>query len=191
MILVPCGGFDSTEKLPCTRCIRFCILSSPNHRFFFASSTSKPAPASLTTSRTASSMPDCSMANRLIPLYLTAFCSVSCATRKSVGETSFGKSSGTFLSENSISTWCCLEHLDSDDRQIGSSLYVARRLKIEGSKTRIVFLSVATDIDQVTACFAAGGDAYVSKTSILTDLIYAINEVLAGRTFVSAEISFS
>jgi DNA-binding NarL/FixJ family response regulator len=68
---------------------------------------------------------------------------------------------------------------------------VARRLKIEGSKTRIVFLSVATDIDQVTACFAAGGDAYVSKTSILTDLIYAINEVLAGRTFVSAEISFS
>lgn len=67
---------------------------------------------------------------------------------------------------------------------------VARRLKIEGCKTRIVFLSVATDIDQVTACFAAGGDAYVSKMSILTELIYAINEVLAGRKFVSAEISF-
>lgn len=67
---------------------------------------------------------------------------------------------------------------------------VARRLRLEGCKTRIVFLSVATDIDQVTACFAAGGDAYVSKMSIVTDLIYAIKEVLAGRTFVSDEISF-
>jgi DNA-binding NarL/FixJ family response regulator len=67
---------------------------------------------------------------------------------------------------------------------------VARRLKIEGCKTKVVFLSVSTDVDQVTACFAAGGNAYVSKMSILNDLIYAIKEVLAGRTFVSAEISF-
>ena len=53
MILVPSPRLDSTEKVPCTRCIRSCILSSPNPRFFFASSTSKPAPASLTTSSTA------------------------------------------------------------------------------------------------------------------------------------------
>lgn len=62
---------------------------------------------------------------------------------------------------------------------------VAKRLKIQGCKTKIVFLSVFGDVDQVTSCFAAGGDAYVSKMRMATDLIYAITEVLAGRTFVS------
>jgi DNA-binding NarL/FixJ family response regulator len=64
---------------------------------------------------------------------------------------------------------------------------VARRLKVQGCKAKIVFLSVATDIDQVVACFAAGGDGYVSKMRMGTDLIYAIKEVLAGRTFVSPD----
>src|SRR5258708_14171872 len=41
-----------------------------------------PISASLTTSRTASSKPDSSMANWLTPLYFTALCSASCATRK-------------------------------------------------------------------------------------------------------------
>ena len=50
MILVPCHGFDSTENLPCKRCIRSCILSRPSPFLLFASSTSKPVPASLTTS---------------------------------------------------------------------------------------------------------------------------------------------
>ena len=66
---------------------------------------------------------------------------------------------------------------------------VARRLKIQGCKTKIVFLSVSGDIDQVTSCLAAGGDAYVSKMRMGTDLIYAITEVLAGRTFVSPKAS--
>ena len=62
---------------------------------------------------------------------------------------------------------------------------VARRLKAQGCKAKIVFLSVATDVDQINTCFAAGGDAYVSKLRMATDLSYAITEVLAGRTFVS------
>lgn len=66
---------------------------------------------------------------------------------------------------------------------------VARRLKVQGCKAKIVFLSVSRDIDQVTACLAAGGDAYVSKMRMGTDLIYAITEALAGRTFVSPEAS--
>jgi hypothetical protein len=60
--------------------------------FFFASPTSKPAPASLTTSRTTSSIPDSSMKNWLTPLYVTALCSASCVPRKRESETSFGKS---------------------------------------------------------------------------------------------------
>jgi DNA-binding NarL/FixJ family response regulator len=64
---------------------------------------------------------------------------------------------------------------------------VARRLKAQGCKAKIVFLSVSRDIDQVTACFAEGGDAYVSKVRMATDLVHAIAEVLAGRTFISPE----
>jgi DNA-binding NarL/FixJ family response regulator len=62
---------------------------------------------------------------------------------------------------------------------------VARRRKVQGCKAKIVFLSVFSDVDQVADCFAAGGDAYVSKMRMGTDLIYALTEVLAGRTFVS------
>lgn len=64
---------------------------------------------------------------------------------------------------------------------------VARRLKAQGCIAKIVFLSVSRDIDQITACFAAGGDAYVFKTQMGTELIHAIAEVLAGRTYVSPE----
>jgi DNA-binding NarL/FixJ family response regulator len=62
---------------------------------------------------------------------------------------------------------------------------VARRLKAQGCNAKIVFISVSRDMDQITACLAAGGDAYVSKMRIGTDLIYAITQVLAGRSFVS------
>jgi DNA-binding NarL/FixJ family response regulator len=62
---------------------------------------------------------------------------------------------------------------------------VVRRLKIQSCKAKVVFLSLFPDTDQVSSCFAAGGDAYVSKMRMGTDLIYAITEVLAGRTFIS------
>jgi len=65
---------------------------------------------------------------------------------------------------------------------------VARRLKAQGCNSKIVFISVSKDLNQVTACLAAGGDAYVSKMRMGTDLIYAITEVLAGRRFVSPDI---
>src|SRR5262249_6295542 len=62
---------------------------------------------------------------------------------------------------------------------------VARHLKAEGSNAKLVFLSVFSDVDQVTSFLAAGGDACVSKMRMATDLFCAIQEVLAGRTFVS------
>ena len=65
---------------------------------------------------------------------------------------------------------------------------VARRLKAQGCNAKIVFISVSTDLNQIRACLAAGGDAYVSKMRMGTDLIYAITEVLAGRTFVSPHV---
>jgi|SRR5215472_13368729 len=64
---------------------------------------------------------------------------------------------------------------------------VARRVKAQGCNAKIVFISVSTDLNQITACLGAGGDAYVSKMRMAADLIYAINEVLAGRRFVSPD----
>ena len=64
---------------------------------------------------------------------------------------------------------------------------VARRLKAQGCNAKIVFISVARNLDQIMACLEAGGDAYVSKIRLATDLIYAISEVLAGRRFVSPD----
>jgi DNA-binding NarL/FixJ family response regulator len=65
---------------------------------------------------------------------------------------------------------------------------VARRLKAQGCNAKIVFISVSQDLNQITACLAAGGDAYVSKMRMGTDLIDAISEVLAGRRFVSPDV---
>ena len=65
---------------------------------------------------------------------------------------------------------------------------VARRLKAQGCNAKIVFISVSKDLDQITACLAAGGDAYVSKMRMATDLINAITEVLAGKRFVSPDV---
>ena len=65
---------------------------------------------------------------------------------------------------------------------------VARRVKAQGCNAKIVFISVSSDLNQITACLAAGGDAYVSKMRMATDLIHAITEVLAGRRFVSPDL---
>jgi DNA-binding NarL/FixJ family response regulator len=65
---------------------------------------------------------------------------------------------------------------------------VARRVKAQGCNAKIVFISVSMDLNQITACLAAGGDAYVSKMRMGTDLIHAITEVLAGRRFVSPDL---
>ena len=64
---------------------------------------------------------------------------------------------------------------------------VARRLKAQGSKAKIVFLSVSMDARQITACRAAGGDAYVWKARMGTDLIPAIKDAMAGKAFVHRE----
>ena len=66
---------------------------------------------------------------------------------------------------------------------------VARRLKTQGCDAKIVFVSVSRDRNQVASCLAAGGDAYVSKLRLGTDLRWAITEVLAGHRFVSPDVA--
>jgi len=62
---------------------------------------------------------------------------------------------------------------------------VAKTLKTQGSKAKIVFLSVSDSEDQIASCVRAGADAFVTKMRMVTDLKQAIEEVLAGKTFIS------
>jgi DNA-binding NarL/FixJ family response regulator len=66
-----------------------------------------------------------------------------------------------------------------------NGIEVARRLMATGSNVKIVFLTVVEDPDFVREAFAAGGSAYVVKSRLTTDLRQAINEALAGHTFIS------
>jgi CheY-like chemotaxis protein len=62
---------------------------------------------------------------------------------------------------------------------------VARELRKQNQGPKIVFLTVNMGADFVEACLAAGGQGFVSKMLMSRDLIPAMNEVLAGRVFVS------
>ncbi len=66
-----------------------------------------------------------------------------------------------------------------------SGIEVARELGARIGKLRIVFLTGHRDLAILAACFEVGGLAFVLKDSMDTDLIPALNEALAGRTFVS------
>jgi len=66
---------------------------------------------------------------------------------------------------------------------------VARQLKRAGCRAKLVFLTVHNDPDYVHAAFQAGGTAYVVKSRLASDLVTAIRETLAGRSFVSPTIS--
>ncbi len=58
-------------------------------------------------------------------------------------------------------------------------------LKEAGVKTRIVFLTVHDDPDYAREALETGALGYVIKPRIASDLVAAINEVHAGRSFVS------
>jgi DNA-binding NarL/FixJ family response regulator len=70
-----------------------------------------------------------------------------------------------------------------------SGIEAAKKLKVSGCRSRIVFLTVHSDPDFVRACLATGALGYVVKSQMATDLVPAIREVLAGRTFISPPLN--
>ena len=64
----------------------------------------------------------------------------------------------------------------------------AMSLRAAGSRTRIVFLTVHDDPDYVRAALATGALGYVVKCRLASDLVPALRDALAGRTFVSPSI---
>ena len=53
---------------------------------------------------------------------------------------------------------------------------------------KIVFLTVHGEPDYLRAGFAAGATAYVLKSRLASDLVPALREALAGRSFISPSI---
>jgi DNA-binding NarL/FixJ family response regulator len=68
---------------------------------------------------------------------------------------------------------------------VPSGIEVTEKLKRQGNKAKIVFLTIHEDHDIVKMCRTAGGLGYVIKVLMDTDLIPAMNDALAGRIFTS------
>lgn len=64
-----------------------------------------------------------------------------------------------------------------------SGIELAQRIKRSNSNIRIVFLTLHDDFDFRAAALATGAEGYVVKGRMGGDLLFAVNEVLAGRTF--------
>jgi DNA-binding NarL/FixJ family response regulator len=59
-------------------------------------------------------------------------------------------------------------------------------LKQSDSAAKVIFLTIHNDSDFVGAAFQSGAEGYVFKTRMAADLVFAVREVLAGRTFLSS-----
>jgi DNA-binding NarL/FixJ family response regulator len=65
---------------------------------------------------------------------------------------------------------------------------VARKLKADNCKTRILALSMHSEREYVKGLFAAGASGYMLKESALVELLRAIRAVHEGRRFLSDEL---
>lgn len=63
-----------------------------------------------------------------------------------------------------------------------------RRLRREGCQSKVVFLTMHPDATYATRGLEAGASGYVLKHAASDELVEAIREALAGRTFVSPSL---
>lgn len=67
-----------------------------------------------------------------------------------------------------------------------SGIEAAAQLKLSDSPTKVIFLTIHNDSDFVGAAFKSGAEGYVFKPRMAADLLVAVREVIAGRTFLSS-----
>lgn len=70
-----------------------------------------------------------------------------------------------------------------------SGIEVAQKFQQEDIPAKIVFLTMSAEMEIVMRAFRAGGSGYVLKQSGRGELLQAIEEVLAGRTYVTPRIA--
>jgi DNA-binding NarL/FixJ family response regulator len=61
----------------------------------------------------------------------------------------------------------------------------AREMRRNGLRSKILFLTVHEEPEFKEGAFRAGADGYVFKTHMASDILLALKEVLAERTFLS------
>ncbi len=66
-----------------------------------------------------------------------------------------------------------------------NGIQAVAQLQHDGSRAKVVFLTINEGDDFVQACFAVGANGYVVKSLLVSDLVLAVNEVLAGHNFVT------
>jgi DNA-binding NarL/FixJ family response regulator len=66
-----------------------------------------------------------------------------------------------------------------------SGIEAVDRLRESGCSSKVVFLTAHSDPDFIDAALSTGALAYVFKSSVGTDLLFAIQEAFEGRVFVS------
>lgn len=72
---------------------------------------------------------------------------------------------------------------------IVSGIDASKQLSQSGCAAKVIFLTVHSDADFVQACLATGALGYVLKSRMMSDLLLAIREALAGRIFISPPFS--
>ncbi len=70
-----------------------------------------------------------------------------------------------------------------------NGIEAATRLKQRASTARIIFLTIHDEPAYLRAALDAGGNGYVIKSRLASDLCLAVREVMAGRLFVSPTIT--
>ena len=69
-----------------------------------------------------------------------------------------------------------------------NGIEVATQLKAQGSRAKVIFLTIHEDVDFAQAALKTGASGYVIKRRMASDLQRAVKEALAGRIFVSSSI---
>ena len=69
-----------------------------------------------------------------------------------------------------------------------NGIEAAIQLKENGSKAKVIFLTVHEDMDFAQAALKTGASGYVIKRRMASDLRRAVKEALAGRIFISSSV---
>ena len=63
------------------------------------------------------------------------------------------------------------------------------QIRSAGNQAKIIFLTMHTEASYARRALAAGASGYVLKHSVSSELLFAIQQALAGRTFVTPTIA--
>src|SRR5688572_11187765 len=69
-----------------------------------------------------------------------------------------------------------------------NGLEAARFLRNNGSRARVIFVTMHSDADYLRDALAAGASGYVLKMSASKQLVAAVREVAAGRTYIAPQL---